>query len=337
MRYVSYAQEYEDIVLHVILNDVADGFYIDVGGFDPVEFSVTKFFYEKGWHGINIEPITKQCLRFEEQRLRDINLCVGVSNLEESKTRGLPIFYLGGGSTFDVALADEKGLDTKSETSLKTLMTLSSIYRTYCHVGQTIHFCKIDVEGYERKVLEGIDDWNSFRPWVYVVEATKPSTLIPTHDEWENILLENGYMYAYHFCVNRYYIDKRKEHLLERVKKIDEFFKKNDIVRLRMYSRPKKKLKENIVVCGLGEEFNNNKNRILQRSYVIACTDNYRIPEGEFWNSVYMKPEDAVRCEVDKFLICTHKYFDEIKTQLVGFGVNPEKIIDIDGLRFDKL
>ena len=51
---VSYAQEYEDIILFRYLHTVAKGFYIDVGCNDPEEISVTRFFYDRGWNGINI-------------------------------------------------------------------------------------------------------------------------------------------------------------------------------------------------------------------------------------------------------------------------------------------
>lgn len=44
MRYESYAQELEDIILYVALQDVDEGFYIDIGANDPIEISVTKFF-----------------------------------------------------------------------------------------------------------------------------------------------------------------------------------------------------------------------------------------------------------------------------------------------------
>ena len=32
------------------------GFYVDVGAADPVNLSVTKWFYDLGWSGLNIEP-----------------------------------------------------------------------------------------------------------------------------------------------------------------------------------------------------------------------------------------------------------------------------------------
>ena len=36
MRYESYAQELEDIILYVALQDVDEGFYIDIGANDPI-------------------------------------------------------------------------------------------------------------------------------------------------------------------------------------------------------------------------------------------------------------------------------------------------------------
>jgi lipopolysaccharide transport system ATP-binding protein len=57
MRFISYAQNNEDVLLWRALGHVQDGFYIDVGANDPVEHSVTRAFYDAGWHGINIEPL----------------------------------------------------------------------------------------------------------------------------------------------------------------------------------------------------------------------------------------------------------------------------------------
>jgi hypothetical protein len=57
MRFISYAQNNEDVLLWRALGHVQDGFYIDVGASDPVEHSVTRAFYDAGWRGINIEPL----------------------------------------------------------------------------------------------------------------------------------------------------------------------------------------------------------------------------------------------------------------------------------------
>jgi len=56
MTFISYAQNYEDVMLWRALKHVERGFYIDVGACSPDQHSVTRAFYEKGWHGINVEP-----------------------------------------------------------------------------------------------------------------------------------------------------------------------------------------------------------------------------------------------------------------------------------------
>ena len=76
MTWVSYAQNYEDVTLLRALGDVASGFYIDVGANDPRFDSVTRAFYERGWHGINIEPVPHWHERLRSDRPRDLNLRV---------------------------------------------------------------------------------------------------------------------------------------------------------------------------------------------------------------------------------------------------------------------
>ena len=71
---ISYAQNFEDVMLWRALKHVESGFYIDVGANDPEIDSVTKAFYEQGWWGINIEPIPQWFERLQKERPRDINL-----------------------------------------------------------------------------------------------------------------------------------------------------------------------------------------------------------------------------------------------------------------------
>src|SRR3990170_2668962 len=80
MTFISYAQNFEDVILRRVLKDVEQGFYIDVGASDPVDDSVTKAFYDLGWHGINIEPIPTYFNLLCEHRPRDINLPVAISD-----------------------------------------------------------------------------------------------------------------------------------------------------------------------------------------------------------------------------------------------------------------
>jgi FkbM family methyltransferase len=56
MSFVSYAQNFEDVLLHRVFGGQETGFYVDVGAYHPVDGSVTKAFYDLGWSGINLEP-----------------------------------------------------------------------------------------------------------------------------------------------------------------------------------------------------------------------------------------------------------------------------------------
>ncbi|MDR2829540.1 MAG: FkbM family methyltransferase, partial [Methanobrevibacter sp.] len=88
-----------------------------------------------------------------------------------------------------------------------------------------IHFCKIDVETFEKEVLESIN-FDMIRPMMFVVESTIPGTNINIHDEWENILIDNNYSFSLQQGVNRYYIDKNQEFLsINKINNLKDVFR----------------------------------------------------------------------------------------------------------------
>lgn len=76
--FISYAQNFEDVMLWRALKHVKDGFYIDVGAAWPDKDSVTKAFYERGWRGVNIEPNPEMWRVLSADRPRDLNLKVAL-------------------------------------------------------------------------------------------------------------------------------------------------------------------------------------------------------------------------------------------------------------------
>lgn len=83
MTFISYAQNFEDVLINRVFKHKAKGFYIDVGALHPTIDSVTKAFYDIGWSGINIEPIKEYYELVQEERPRDINLNIALSNIED--------------------------------------------------------------------------------------------------------------------------------------------------------------------------------------------------------------------------------------------------------------
>jgi hypothetical protein len=97
MVVISYAQNFEDVILSRALSGVRKGFYVDVGAWDPCEHSVTYAFYQKGWRGINIEPNREYFGRLVTARPRDVNLGIAVGETDGSAlspTCGKPIVRL---------------------------------------------------------------------------------------------------------------------------------------------------------------------------------------------------------------------------------------------------
>src|SRR3982074_3325037 len=211
MTMVSYAQNHEDVLLDRAFPRGKPGFYIDIGANEPVRNSVTKHFYELGWHGINLEPGAPPFELLAAERERDVNLNVAVSDTEGELTLYELPPDLSGGSTLskaNVARHREAG-PPAAERPVPTLPLAQLCER---HAAATIDFLSIDVEGHEREVLAG-GDWEKWRPRIVVGEATEPTTTIPSHEKWEGILLEAGYDFATFDGLNRYYVRKEDAEL----------------------------------------------------------------------------------------------------------------------------
>ncbi len=206
MTMTSYAQNGEDVMLMRALNNVAGGFYIDVGAADPTIVSVTRAFYERGWHGVNVEPTLEHHRRLGEARQRDVNLSQPVS--ERVAEEMFHFCEHPDLSTLmsDVANASASG-GLRSESRVVQTTTLADICRRFAP--PVIHFLKVDVEGAEESVLRGAD-FQRYRPWIVVVEATRPNTQIPAFADWEPILLDNRYRFVWFDGLNRFYLADEK-------------------------------------------------------------------------------------------------------------------------------
>lgn len=203
MSFISYSQNFEDVLLWRVLKHVPVGFYIDVGANDPELHSVTKAFYDQGWSGINIEPMPSYRAAFVEQRPRDINLNVAAGAASGSITL-FDIPDVNGWASTDASVAAQHRAHGHAVVEHTVpLLTLAEICRQ--HVRGEVHFLKIDVEGFEGDVLRGMD-FTQCRPWIVVVEAIMPNSRDSNHAQWEPLLTTQGYQYAWFDGLNRYYV-----------------------------------------------------------------------------------------------------------------------------------
>ena len=214
VRIVSYAQNFEDVMLWRALGDVEGGTYIDIGAAWPVLDSVTLLFYERGWSGLNVEPNPVLHAELAAARARDVSVCVAAGAVPGAAVLNL---VTGTGlSTLDPDLAEvyqETGQLVRAVET--TVSTLTDLWETHLANRDDVHFLKIDVEGFELAVIQG-NDWVRHRPWVVLVEATKPSSQVAAHADWEPLLIAADYRFVYADGLNRFYVASEHAELVTR-------------------------------------------------------------------------------------------------------------------------
>ncbi len=203
MTLVSYAQNFEDVMLWRALRHVGPGVYVDVGAQHPVIDSVSKAFYEQGWRGVHIEPVSRFAELLRADRPDETVLQVALSDREG--TLELNVIAGTGLSTAVDHYAERHQLErgfAHQRVRVPTLTLASALGQL---AGQQVHWLKIDVEGFEAQVLRG---WDStvLRPWIIVVEATVPNSTAPDYQAWDPILVAADYRFVYFDGLNRFYV-----------------------------------------------------------------------------------------------------------------------------------
>ena len=129
------------------------GFYIDVGCYHPIRLSNTKFLYNKGWSGINIDISEKSIDLFKIARKKDINLNFGISD-----KNGMSEAYFKKDLFHANTLAYEHSETflNKSKKKKIKIKTLSSVINEYAN-NKKIDLIDIDCEGKDLEVLQGVD------------------------------------------------------------------------------------------------------------------------------------------------------------------------------------
>jgi FkbM family methyltransferase len=157
----SYASLNEDLIIDWLIGYKKIGTYIDIGANDPERSSNTQMFYERGWHGINVEPDKKDFEKLQKIRTRDVNLNCAIG-IGEKK------YYSGDqsiGNTLVEELAKERGLGNIQILQLKPLKKVFE-ENNLTHVD----FISIDVETFEHEVLKS-NDWNKYTADVLCIEG----------------------------------------------------------------------------------------------------------------------------------------------------------------------
>jgi FkbM family methyltransferase len=209
MTFVSYAQNFEDVMLWRALRHVEHGFYLDIGAQDPVIDSVSLAFYERGWRGCHVEPTLQYFSRLQQARPDEMVLQVAVG--KEDGFLNFFEFENSGLSTSDPEIANSHR--SKGFACRETTVPAISLKNLLQRLGdRDIHWMKIDVEGGEQAVIEGWSD-SPVRPWILVIESTRPLTQDDNSAAWLELVLSKGYKFVYFDGLNRFYVSERHSEL----------------------------------------------------------------------------------------------------------------------------
>lgn len=216
---VSHAQNREDIILRAFLADIKKGFYVDIGAADPNKDSVTKFFYDLGWHGINIEPNEDLYIKLQKHRPKDVNI-----NTAIDEKKGVKKLRIYAGTNYGLSTLSEKTKkqyeknEQEGTTRFKDVSVPVDSLRSILKAQkvQNIDFMKIDVEGAEDIVIKS-NDWQTTRPKVLCIEANH------IQGNWKEFLIKQNYNLVFSDGLNEYYL--AHEELQRRDTFTDEYLK----------------------------------------------------------------------------------------------------------------
>jgi len=219
MAITSYAQNFEDVMLARCFPGPS-GFYVDVGANDPDIDNVTRVFYERGWSGINIEPLASNFARLKKRRPRDLNLHLAAGDQDGTIT----FYEIGkwhGYSTTDSEIAAQHRRDGLKVIEYKTPMRrLASVLDEHAR-GKTIDFLSVDVEGAELAVLVGTE-LTRHRPKVILAESRLPVTVnmvdrffdVPDRTaDYVKLLEPRSYLLAYRDGLNAFFVAEEHKDL----------------------------------------------------------------------------------------------------------------------------
>ncbi len=163
----TYAMEGEDLEVVKILKNIQNGFYVDAGGYHPLDRNNTYLLYKKNWRGINIDLSEFSIDLFNFTRPEDININVAVENKDDKVT----FFYqkkLSQLTTIKKNVANYRMQGQIMEKEIRS-NKLTTIINNTKYKNRKIDFLNVDLEGADFEALKSLD-FNIYRPKLICVE-----------------------------------------------------------------------------------------------------------------------------------------------------------------------
>lgn len=215
----SYAQNFEDIILMRALKGVRKGFYIDIGANDPEIDSVSKAFFDRGWKGIEVEPVPSKAKLLKSAR-KGCDVIQAAVSSEGGKTTLFEVADTGLSTTVSKIARTHAAKKRKIREVEVSTIPLSEIFDKAPDI---IHWLKVDVEGAEKEVIASWGEHEA-RPWIVVVESTIPNSKRRVGKAWTKMLQDKGYTEVYFDGLNAFFLHEKVSDLTGKFAAPPNFF-----------------------------------------------------------------------------------------------------------------
>jgi len=197
-----YSQHGEDFLINKIFNGKTEGYYVEIGCLDGIEFSNTYFFEKKGWKGACLEAHHDFISDLKKNRPNSsiVHCAVGEADKENvtfyaNKAGSLSTLDKNEEERWKKNYADDFHGFEEQKVSMRTLTSIFNELKV-----KTIDFVSLDIEGYEVKALLGLD-FSKYKPKVFIIEYKDE-----THkNDLEKILFKNQYHFIAKIGCNLFY------------------------------------------------------------------------------------------------------------------------------------
>ena len=199
----SYSIFGEDKFIQNYFRNKSKGFYIDVGGYHPLDGNNTHLLYKKGWNGFNFDINLYSIKLFNFLRKRDLNIHSGISN----KKIKLTMYYrkeINMLNTLEEHIAKIHFKNGYKKRSIKVNTLNFFISKNFKEL-KKIDFINIDVEGGELDVLKSLN-FKRYKPQLVCIEIHNTKNMYDTNYKY----LESNKVYNYLVNKNYKVVWKRK-------------------------------------------------------------------------------------------------------------------------------
>jgi hypothetical protein len=161
-------------------------------------------------------------------------------------------------------------------------------------------------------------DFRRWRPWVLVIEATRPQSHVTNHEEWEHIVREAGYVSAYFDGLNQFYVAEEHQELLPAFKAPPNYFDHFQLRKHHAFSFPIHALEQQLSeTAAAAQELEARAARAEHQAWQLQASLDKAVAErtAQIQQALTQREQALTQCE--QALHQSHSAHEEVRARLL--------------------